>query len=302
MDYGLGMGTYYKSGHISNIFEIFEKELIYGAHITALASSGLVITIYILLNLDFNIAALIVPYLIAYIIYTYNYYSELDVDKKTDPKKVEYLVSKKHLYPIIMALAIFTLLLLLVIFENIGFLIFVLIIVTGGILYTHVFKVLTKFIPGFKSIYTSSVAIYAATFFVLFYYSMSITSIFLFLFFFMFLKMLINVIFFDIKDYEADGAEKLKTFPVILGIKNTIILLHILNTVSLVILLYGIYTNVIPLYASVLTIFYIYTYYYVNKGNTTNNAKLLKYTYIIADAEFIFWPIVILLSKMFFNL
>jgi 4-hydroxybenzoate polyprenyltransferase len=286
---------------VSKIIDIIKKEIIYGAHITALASSGLVFTIYILLNIKFDIIALIVPYLIAYVIYTYNYYNELDADLKTNSKKVEYLLSKKKLYPIVIMLAIFILLILLIVLQNIGFLIFVLIIITGGVLYTIVFKVLTKFIPGFKSIYTSLIAIYAATFFVLFYYSMDISLIFLFLFAFMFLKMLINVIFFDIKDYDSDKDRGLKTFPILLGNKNTILLLHILNTISIVILIYGIYINVLPLYASALILFYLYTFYYVSKGNTFNNSELLKYTYIIADAEFIFWPIILIISKMFFN-
>ena len=191
--------------------------------------------------------------------------------------------------------------LLLVILQNLGFLIFVLIIMTGGILYTVVFKVLTKYIPGFKSMYTTLVAIYAATFFVLFYYSMNFSLLFLFLFVYMFMKMIINVIFFDIKDYIADKALGLKTFPVILGTNNTILLLHSLNALSLIILLLGIYINVIPLYASALALFYLYTFYYVRKGKTTDNAELLKFTYIIADAEFIFWPVILIISKMLLN-
>ena len=267
------MGSFFKvnNHNSSNITDILKNEIIYGAHITALACSGLVISIYLLLNISIDIIALIVPYLIAYIIYTYNYNNEMEIDIKTNPEKVEYLISRKKLYPITMVSAISILVLLLIVLQNIGFFVFVLIIVTGGILYTKVFKVLTKFIPGFKSVYTSLVAIYAAVFFVLFYYSINFSMFFLIIFIFMFIKMLINVIFFDIKDYNGDSIKKLKTFPVILGMNKTTLLLHFLNILSLAILIIGIYMQVLPLYASALGVFFLYTVFHVNKGKTTNN-------------------------------
>lgn len=297
------MGSFYNRDNfcISNLTEIIKNEIIYGAHITALASSGLVITIYIMLDIKIDIIALIVPYLIAYIIYTFNYYSELEIDIKTNPKKVKYLIRRKKYYSITMVATISLLIFLLIVLQNIGFLSFVMIIITGGILYTLVFKVLTKSILGFKSIYTSLVAIYAAVFFVLFYYSINFSLFFLIIFLFMFIKMLINVIFFDIKDYHADKFMNLKTFPVILGINKTTLLLHSFNILSLAILFYGIYIHALPFYASILGVFFFYTLFYVNKGNTTNNTELLNYTYVMADAEFIFWPIVLAICKIFIN-
>ena len=78
-----------KSKIIHNILSLVVNEIIYGAHITALLVLSLVFTILVFLDLNFDFAALIIPYLIAYIIYTYNYYNELEADNKTNSKKVE---------------------------------------------------------------------------------------------------------------------------------------------------------------------------------------------------------------------
>ena len=117
---------------------------------------------------------------------------------------------------------------------------------------------------------------------------------------FLFIKGIINVIYFEIKDMSADKEDKLRTFPILLGINNTLVLLHILNLIALGILCYGVYANILPIYSISLVLFYFYTFYYLRKGNTTNNQELHKYTYLMVDGECIFWPIVLIISKILY--
>jgi 4-hydroxybenzoate polyprenyltransferase len=289
---------------IDNIIKNLWDEFVYGAHLTALASSALVLTVIILLNIEVNYFAIITAYLTTFIVYSFNYLKELDDDILTDPTKVSFLIQRKNKYKYIILIYIVLDLILLClsfsIYGNFGFIIFILILLLGGILYTIVFKVLTKYIPGFKSIYCTGLWAYAGSFYVTFFYSETFSAFYGFMFIFMFMKLLINAIFFDIKDMNSDKKNGLKTIPLLLGKSRTILFLTILNIVSLIILFYGVYSNYIPTYSICLAIFFIYTEYYLFKGLKSDQKHIVKYTYIMADAEFIFWPVVIFIIKMLF--
>jgi 4-hydroxybenzoate polyprenyltransferase len=290
---------------IKNIFHNLWDEFVYGAHLTAFASAALVLTVIILLNIPINFLAIITAYLTTFIVYSFNYIKELEDDIVTDPTKVSFLESRKNKYKLIITLYIILDIVLLClsfsIYGNFGFIIFILILLSGGILYTIVFKVLTKYIPGFKSIYCTALWAYAGSFYVTFFYSETFNALYGFMFIFMFIKLLINAIFFDIKDMDSDKKNSLKTIPLLMGKSRTILFLSVLNIVSLIILLYGVYTNYIPLYGISLAIFFIYTEYYLLKGLTSDQKSIVRYTYVMADAEFIIWPFIIFVSKIFIN-
>ncbi|OPY30170.1 MAG: prenyltransferase [Methanocella sp. PtaU1.Bin125] len=286
--------------NINSILKWIKNEFIFGAHYLSLGYPALFLSLMILLDLQIDFFALIVTYLIPLIVYSFNYQKELDKDIITNPEKVKYLKNRERIFPYLMGLYILLLIGLLIFLNNHGFSLFILIILVGGLLYTIVFKVLTRTIPGFKSIYTAMVWAYAGTFCVSFFYSLQFSVFYLLYFTFLFLKGLINVIFFDIKDISSDKRDNLRTFPILLGVKKTIILLHILNILSLCILLYGVYTNILPIYTLALSIFFVYTLYYLTKGNTNDNQELHKYTYLMVDGECIFWPIVLVIFKFLY--
>jgi 4-hydroxybenzoate polyprenyltransferase len=289
---------------IKNILRNLWDEFVYGAHLTALASAALVLSVIILLNIEINLLAIITAYLTTFIVYSFNYLKELDDDILTDPSKVSFLNQRINKYKFIISayiiLDIVLLLLSFSIYGNFGFIIFILILLSGGILYTIVFKVLTKYIPGFKSIYCTGLWAYAGTFYVTFFYSETFSLFYGFMFIFMFMKLLINAIFFDIKDMNSDKKNGLKTIPILLGKSRTILLLTVFNILSLIILFYSVYANYIPTYGISLAIFSIYTEYYLLKGLTSDQKDIVKYTYVMADAEFIFWPLVIFIGKILF--
>ncbi len=277
-----------------------KNEVIYGAHYLSLGYPALFLSLIILLDLQINYLALAVTYLIPLIVYSFNYQKELGKDVITNPEKVNYLKNREKIFPYLMGFYILLLISLLLILNNHGFSLFILIILIGGILYTIIFKILTRTIPGFKSLYTSMLWAYAGTFCVSFFYSLPFSTFYAIYFSFLFIKGLINVIYFDIKDMASDQREGLRTFPLLLGVKKTLMLLHILNILALGILCYGIYIKILPVYSISLIIFYLYTFYYLKIGNTTDDQKLHKYTYLMVDGECIFWPIILILSKILF--
>jgi 1,4-dihydroxy-2-naphthoate octaprenyltransferase len=99
----------------------------------------------------------------------------------------------------------------------------------------------------------------------------------------------------------SDNNKGLKTIPLLIGKSRTILFLTVLNIVSVIVLLYGIHVNFIPAYGISLSVFFIYTEYYLLKGLISKQEGMLKYTYMMADAEFIFWPLVLIVSKFLFN-
>jgi len=281
-------------------FNRIRNEIIYGGHIISLDSPAFLLTIIILQDLPINIMGLIIAYLITLIVYSYNYQSELDTDILSDPQRVDFLGKRKKIYPILLCMDITLLIILSLMLFNYGFFIFALIILAGGILYTIVFKVLTRYIPIFKSIYSTAIWAYSGAFFWLFFYSLQLSYFYFFMLIFIFMRMFVNIAFFDIKDIDSDKEENLKTLPIIFGKKNAIKVLNAINLLSIILLIIFIYLNIIPFYAISLSLFFLYEYYYLKKSENADKKSLLTNTYVIADAEFIFWPIILILSKIIY--
>jgi 4-hydroxybenzoate polyprenyltransferase len=279
-------------------FSWLRDEFIYGAHLTALMSPALVLSVLILLDLPVNGIFLVIAYILTQIVYSYNFQKEIDNDSIINVRKAIYLKKRAKYFNILIILYTIILIILTILIFNYGFAMFVLILLVGGILYTLIFKVLTKTIPGFKSVYTTILWTYAAIFFVILYYSYNVITPLVILTSFIFLQMFINVNFFDIRDIVSDKVNKLKTIPVILGKDKSIFVLNILNIISLIIIIYGIFINAIPGYSLALIAFFIYTLFYLNyrKHDNYNN----EFLFIMADAGFVLWPIILIVAKILF--
>ncbi|WP_424357409.1 UbiA family prenyltransferase [Methanocella sp. MCL-LM] len=286
---------------LSSIISRFRNEVIYGGHITALIGPSFVLISIIILELPLNYTSLMVAYLIPLLVYSYNYQKELEIDKLTNSDKTRYLSDRNRVFPYLFYTYLILTIVLSVLINSLSFIIFLAIIFTGGILYTIIFKRLASIVPAFKNVFSTAVWAYSGTFFNIFLYSLTLDVMFIFLFVFIYLKIFINNVFFDIKDMATDKQEGLMTIPIMIGKKNTYYLLSLLNVISLIILIYSVYTSIVPLYTISLGVFSLYTQYYLIKGNSTAGKDLLKYTYIISDAEFILWPIALFIGKIMMN-
>ncbi|MGZ7108304.1 MAG: UbiA family prenyltransferase [Methanobacterium sp.] len=234
-----------------------------------------------------------ISYLIPLIVYSYDYYKDIDKDIKNDSSRATYLKKKSKNYPYLLCFYIILLVSLLIIYSNLSLISLIMAIIIAGILYNYLFKDLTKKIPAFKNVYTAVTWAIGGAFFPFFYYSLQIDLAVIIMFVFIFFKCLIDIIFFDLKDVDNDKANGIKTLPVLLGKKSTINILHIVNVVSFIPLLLGIYFNIINFYAISLLIFCFYGYYYINKASSASSNELESTAYTLADSEFILWPLLL---------
>lgn len=191
-----------------------------------------------------------------------------------------------------------TALFILSLFTNLYTFIFVAIVVVCGILYTEYFKGLTVgYLAGFKNFYTSF--FWASTVVLVpLYYNNPIKIPLLYIFLFVFLRWIVNSAFFDIKDIESDSKRGLKTFAVVFGKEKSIRLLQVINLLSVVPLLIGVYTGNLEKVSLCLVILAFYGFYYLIKATTIDGKKLRTLSYIVVDAEYIFWPLLVILGQV----
>jgi 4-hydroxybenzoate polyprenyltransferase len=277
------------------------NEVIHGGYLTALGAPALVLTTSIITNSNINFPLLIISYLIPLIVYSYDYMSDLDKDVESNSARYNHLQKKKRYYPFILVFYCILLVSLLVIFSNYKLILFIILISLGGFLYATVLKGLTKRIPIFKNIYTVLTWSLGGTLFVPLQFSLTLSLPFIIVFIFINMKGLINAIFFDLKDSITDSKEGLKTLPVILGNKNAIKLLHVLNFAAFIPLIIAVILKIIPVLTLSLIIFFFYSFYYLNKAQKSIDDNLWVKLGSIADFEFIFWPFILVISIIIFQ-
>ena len=274
-----------------------KNEIFYGGYFAALCSPAFILFTMNVINIKVSIPILLIAYLLPLIVYSYDYYSDIEKDINENSERAFFLEKKANRYPLILSFYTISLAALLIWFFNFNLIVFILGIIVIGILYNITLKDLTKKIPIFKNIYTALTWALGGAFFPVLYYSIGINSSVIIAFVVIFLRCLNNIIFFDLKDIENDKKEKLKTLPVILGKKNTINVLQVLNIISFIPLIIGIYMKEVPLFVISLTFFGLYSFYYIKKAEKTSGKELETVSHTLADLEFILWPIVLIIAK-----
>lgn len=277
-----------------DIVNILRDEITYGGYLAALGSPCLIISTSLILNLNMELPILLISYLLPLIVYSYDYYKDIDKDIKNDSERAIYLKKKAKNYPFLFSLYISLLILLLIVYANYTLIVFIVGIIISGILYNYLLKDWTKKIPAFKNMFTAIIWALVGALFPLFYYSLQINISFIIMFLLIFLRCIINVIFFDLKDISNDRIDGLKTLPVIFGKKSTINMLYIINIISFIPLMLGIYFNILNFNAIFLLLFFFYGYLYISKANSASSSELESVAHTLADSEFILWPLLLL--------
>lgn len=280
------------------IFNGLRYEFIYGGHLVSLGAPAYVLSVSLLMGIEPLGQLLLISYMMPLIVYNYNYFGEMDSDEFTNPERVHYMRSKTALYPLIIISYIAILAIALCVFANWGLIEFVSILVIGGVLFTVILKDFTKKIPCFKNFYTALIWSFGGTFFPMFYLSLHVGWFFILVFLFMYSRSITNVIFFDLKDVEGDAARGLKTLPALVGKNRTIQFLYVLNVIGFIPLLAGIYMGVIPVFGLALLPLMAYSFHYLGKAKTAGDMELRAVSYTLADAEFLVWPVLLIMGKI----
>lgn len=288
--------------HDSNFISKIIQEMVHGGYLTALGAPSLVLTTMIITDSQINIPLLVISYLLPLIVYSFDYMRDLDKDVETNIERSRHLQKKKKIYPFLLTFYLALLVMLLLLFSNIPLIIFIVLITLGGLVYATALKGLTKKIPVFKNVYTVMTWSLGGTMFVTLFFSIPFSIPFIVIFIFINLKGMINAVFFDLKDYISDSKEGLKTLPVILGKKNAINCLHILNVLAIVPLVIGVYYRIIPTISLSLVIFFLYSFYYLRTAQKARNDEVWVKLGSIADFEFMFWPVILLSGLMVYRI
>ena len=287
--------------NFKRIIKSIVDEFIYGSHLLSLGAVGIVFAVAIILNVKITLDFLVVVYLIFLASYSYNRLKEYKKDFLTNPERTMY--AKKYIEKLPLIISSYILIVVIILFHvnnNLKSSFFGLLILFFGLIYTDFFKSVTEKIIGFKSFYIAFVWASLVIFLSL-YYSVSFNPLLLVLFLFTFLRWLLNAIFFDLKDIKSDKKDSLKTIPVYYGKNKTLKLLHIINLLSVLPVAFGIYKNILPLYSLSLSLFYFYGLYYLMYARK-KEINFQKISYVMVDGEYIFWPIILLITKFIFEL
>ncbi len=277
------------------IIHKLSRELVYGGHLAAIAATGIVLSFVLLFNLTITVQVLLIPYLLCQVIYAFNHLFELRFDTETNPERSEYVQSSSSKL-LLFLYSVF--LIATLVFTPIPAVILVLITLLGGILYTtHIKTYLSAFFAGLKSVYVSlfwSLPI----FFVPLVLGSSVTSSYFYLYAFLFCHEIVNTTFCDIKDIDSDRKRKVHTIPVLFGKEKTLIFLHIINALSLDILLIGYERGALPVLSIFLIAAVVYEAGYLIASTNMREKALRTLTYVAVDGEYLLWPLLILLGRI----
>lgn len=262
-------------------------EFVYGGHLVAVGDISAIYAFSLILGINITWTFLLVIYLGVMSINYFNRYEEFDQDILTNPERSTELRKYKKFIPLIVILSflIMTLVVSLTASRDALFCMIVLFLI--GILYTIFLKRLTREIVGFKNFMTT-LPYALLVVFLFIYYGVSLTTGGILILLFYFMRMFLNTALFDIRDIASDKKESLKTFAIVFGKGKTLGLLTVLNVLSAVPIIYGIYVGILPLFSAAILFTIFYAFYYLKQVKSSDINKSFLYNVII-DSEFIFW-------------
>jgi len=283
---------------LNKVKSFLKDEFIYGGHLASLGVSFIALSMILLFDINIKWEFILIVYFSTICIYNYDHYKEFRKDSSGNLTRAHHLKRYIRFLPLIIAIYGIVSLILLFYFGNFGSMLFGIALLLFGLLYTEKFKKITKKIVGFKNFYTSfsisSLIILTAIFYNTFFINCTLILIFLLLF----LRLMINTSYCDIKDIESDKKENLLTLPIVFGRKNLLVFLHILNIFFIVLIVLGIYLELLPLYSIFLLVSSVYSFFYLYKTKNANT-DVGSISSTLVDGEFIIWPVLLLMGKVF---
>lgn len=267
-------------------------EFIYGGHYLAFGDAVAIYAIGIVCKIPVTWTIFVVIYLCIFAANLLNRSDESDSDTITNPTRVKVMRKyTKHFNAIVIfCLSVSTVFLLY--YASIGTFLFALFIIAIAALYTILLKGFTKYIIGFKN-YIAALFYALMVFLLAYYYKFPVNTAVIIIFFFYYLRIFISSAACDIKDIEGDELGGLKTIAIYFGKKNATRLLNVVNILSGILIVWGVYIEVLPVFSYGLLLTIPYASYYLYRGSKSKNKEF--FSNVIIDGEFLLWlPYVIL--------
>ncbi len=234
---------------------------------------------------------ILVPFLIMFVIYTFNRKTDAREDSLSDPNKFEFNESYNK-YFLAFALAGFGLLVVFSFIKGIKYGLEVLTPFAIGLLYSSRISLKSKMIRlkdilFFKNFIVAFTWAFVTVIIPASFLNIPFTRDIYFLSFFIFSILLVNTIFFDIKDVRGDSEAGIRTIITVYGISFTNKLLLFLNITFTLILIIGYQVGIVGTFLLEIGIFSAsYGFFYILLYNL-KIIEINKLSNIIVDGQFI---------------
>ncbi len=278
------------------------REFVHGGHLLALGTASIAGFSALLMGFTPTFPLLLMAYLFSYGAYTINRSAEIDQDKLSHPERTKHLETRKKYLPYV-AGSCFAIGYFLAILTNIPFFLALLAPLALAVAYSVGSKKLVR-VLGVKRLKEKLLMKNVVISFgwslipvlVGFYYAQFGLMI-IALAPFVFLRLMESTIFFDARDTQGDKVNGIRTIPTVYGFLRSFTIMDVVDLVSGIYLIALISIGVLPLYASIMLAFPIYSGIY----------RILALRYpsrmnflcdVICDGEYILWGPALVLGRI----
>ena len=271
------------------------NELVYGGHLLALGTSSMAATVAFVIGRSPSWDLLLMAYLFSFAAYTTNRLSDFDQDKVSHPTRTAYLEGRRRSLKWIAA-SCFFLGYFLAFFRNWVFFAGLLFPLVLAVAYSVSSRRMERTL-GISRLKEGALVKNVAISFgwslvpiLVGLYYLNVSAGVLALAPFIFLRLMVNTIFFDQRDVEADASFGVKTIPVVMGMPASSKIMDLLDVASGVYLLGMVAAGIVPLFAATLIVFVPYSLAYRVYARSGKHRDSLRD--FAADGEYLLWGVV----------
>jgi len=276
------------------------SEFVYGGHLLAIGTASIAGTVALMMGKTPAPDLLVMAYLFTYGAYTVNRFSESEQDEVSHPQRTAHLRKRQRYLPEIAA-AYFGVGYLLALARNVYFFLALLVPLALSILYS-IGSSKMKRVTGSRrlkdQLLVKNLAIsfgWSLIPFLVGLYYLETPTLLVLMAPFIFLRLMVNTVFFDVRDVEADELYGTRTIPSVYGQRTTNRVLTGFDLLSLGYIVAAVGLSLLPTYSIGLTVFPFYSLGYrgLSKRVDANTIRDL-----VADGEYILWMPVVLLGRI----
>jgi 4-hydroxybenzoate polyprenyltransferase len=269
------------------------NEVLYGGHLQCLGSVAILGTVAGQFQAPFPWGLPVSAYAVSYAVYIYNRLREMSADAATNPARTAYISAHERVRWLAFHGSWMLAAVVALLSAALPGVIFLATLLAFGLLYTNVFKSLTRFLPGFKTVYVAS-AFTTLVFLPYAYVGRPMPFAVLAPFAgWVFWNAAIMQIFLDVKDLDSDARAGLRTIPLLLGRPTTFRVLTVLTTLAALPPLLWSRTSHPPAQMAALSIaplLSLFSLHGARKGDYQ--------AYLLESGKFIFWPALLALGRV----
>ena len=280
----------------------FYREVVFGGHLLALGTASIAASCAWVAGESPSWDLLLMAYLFTFGAYTVNRWSDFEEDKVSHPERTSYLAPRRKALPAIAGVA-FAAGYTLASLRNLPFLAGLVAPLVLAVAYSVGSKRMGQML-GIRrlkeGLFVKNVAVA---------FSWSLIPILVGLYYlrfpesliaispFVFMRLMVNTVFFDVRDIDADSRYGVKTIPSELGLGPSWRIMDVIDGASAVYIVALALSGIIPLFGGLLAAFapYSLAYRYYARRHAGHGDTLRD---LAADGEYVMWGVVTYLGQI----